>query len=179
MKVRITERGTKSYYDEFIYIAYFVKKFMKRPWSRTHRMTHYLITSIFVVILALFLELYFYKIYNDGFMLFVVGVLTLLLLYHIIYLFMVIKRIGFYKSDNKDVTFSLEKDGVLYESEDLNINLKWENIKYVIVGKYSIVFIPVSIKYAIISISVDYKNEFVEGLKKYKKENLLIERKIK
>ena len=174
MKIKIKERGPKSYYDEFIYIAYFVKNYIKNPNKRVHRMTHYLMTNIVVVVLTIIFELFFYKIYKDGFMLFVIGLLTLLLLYLVIYLVMVIKRIGIYKSDNKEVTFALEKDGLLYESEELNINLKWENIKYVIVGKYSIVFIPFSLKYLITSISIEYKDKVVEGLKKYKKEDLLV-----
>lgn len=175
MDIKVTERGPKAFYDEFLYIAFFVKKFIKNPNSRVHRMTHYLITNLVLLLAAFLLMLFFYLKDKDTYVLAVLCFLTFVFLFVLFYLVIMLKRISIYKKKMGEVIFSLNKTGITYKSEELGIDLKWENIKYALINKYSIVFIPSSTNYLITSIDIKYKEDIIKGLKKYKKMDLLID----
>ena len=175
MEVKIKERGSVAYYDEFLYIIFFIKRFIKNPKRRVHRATHYFIILAILILLLLACNIYFYIKYEDGFNTFVVGFLSVLLIYILFYLFTAYKRIKMYLNNQDEITFAIKEEGIIYKSETVNVDLKWEYIKYVVVSDNTIVFIPISIKYLITSISTDYKEQVFKGLKKYKKEDLLVE----
>ena len=176
MKITIKERGSKSFYDEFLYVCYFIKKFLKKPFTKVNKMTNYLILNLIITSAVTILEIIYYSYYRDNLILFVIGFLSLLILYLLFYLFRVYKRIEEFRNVKKEVILSIEEKGIIYESEDINVVLKWDNIKNIIVGKHAIVFLPVSQEHMLITIAIEYLEEVKKKKKKYKKLELLINR---
>ena len=95
MKITIKERGSKSFYDEFLYVCYFIKKFLKKPFTKVNKMTNYLILNLIITSAVTILEIIYYSYYRDNIILFVIGFLSLLILYLLFYLFRVFKRSNF------------------------------------------------------------------------------------
>ena len=85
-----------------------------------------------------------------------------------------IKRIKNYINDKGIKHVNIEKEYVEYKDDNKSFKVKFKDIKCVIMNKYSICFIPNSLNNAIISMTIEYKNDIINVLKKYKREELII-----
>ena len=119
MEVKVTKRGSVAYYDEFLYVIYFIKSFIKNPNRRIHRATHYFIILAVLIAFVLGANIYVYVLYKDSFNIFLVGFLSLLLLYVLFYLITAYKRINMYLNNKDEITFALKEEGIVYKSETI------------------------------------------------------------
>ena len=70
-------------------------------------------------------------------------------------------------------TLTFDKEEFTSAVEDTNkLSLKWQNTKYVLIGTYSLTFMPKSLDAIPISVPVEYKEEILDALKK---ENIELE----
>ena len=175
MRLEVKERGTKEYYDEFLYVVSKYKEFKKNPRRKAYQFTKYLILCNIFVLFALLINFYFYFDTKDLVFIFMTGALTVALIIQVVYLVMCIKRIKQLLNTKGVRIIEFNEDGVEYIDDDKNIRVKWEDLKYVIINKYSICMLPKAILQGFTSVSVKYKNDVIKGLKKYNKESLLID----
>ena len=175
MRIEVKEVGKKEYYDEFLYIFSKYKKFKKNPRRKAYQFTKYLLVYNIICFLTMLIFVLFYIYYNDPFFLFLTGMLTVTLMIAIIYQVIYTKRINMFLNNKGVKTVDINEDGIEYIDDDKNIRVKWEDVKYVIISKYSICILPKTIMQGFTSISVKYKKELIECLNKYKKENLLVD----
>ena len=60
-----------------------------------------------------------------------------------------------------------------YEGE--HCELLWDDVNYIIIGKFTVSFIPKEETNRIITTRIEYKDKILKMLKKYKKEQLLVQ----
>ena len=102
--------------------------------------------------------------------------LTLMFIYALIYLKIINKQIEDYMRVTGNRAIEINDKGIESIDEEKIVRIKWEDIYRIIINKYTICFVPEEKNSKIfMSISKEYKNEVIEGLKNYKKETLLID----
>ncbi len=175
MKIEVNKRGTKEYYDEFLYILSNIRKIKKRPQKKVHNLTIVLKAyGIFLLVSIILLIILYYKSFDIIFI-FSSGMLTLLLIYTIFYLCFVTKRINHFQERKTKIVINLTKEGITFIDDTKNIKIKWSEIDIILVNKYSISFIPKDISNIFISISTEYKDLVLKGTNKYNYNSLIID----
>ena len=72
-------------------------------------------------------------------------------------------------------TINIEKDYISYKDNNKSFRVEFDDLKYVVINKYSICFIPKNKLSALISINVEYKKDVIDALSKYKKDYLIVD----
>lgn len=174
MKFSIKERGSKEYYNEFLYVAFNYKMFLKNPHKKTHKLTNMLLYYGIMLLLFIGLFIYFYMDESNSFYLICTGIFIFVFILDVFIYISCIKRIKNYINDKGIKHVNIEKEYVEYKDDNKSFKVKFKDIKCVIMNKYSICFIPNSLNNAIISMTIEYKNDIINVLKKYKREELII-----
>ena len=173
MKIEIQNNGTKEYYEEFLYIIQKYKRINKNPRKKVHSIINMLIVEIILIILLLTISSFIfinYRIYPV-----IVGTTGVLLFIFLFSLYSYKRKVKEFMTCNETKVLKINKDCVEYFSDKITIKQKWENIKYVIINKHSIVFFPYNMNEIFISISISYKKDIIKAIKKYAKESKLID----
>ena len=58
----------------------------------------------------------------------------------------------------------------------MKYDIGWKDIKYILINKYSISFIPRDKNNILLSISTEYKDKVIDAINKYNYSNLVIEK---
>lgn len=176
MKIEVKTKGSKEYYDEFLYMAFKYKRIKKNPKMKARKLTSFLICHDSFILLSIILFIIFYWQYNDLVFIFFCGMMTLLFIYILIYLKAVKKQIKNYMGRSGNKTIDINDKCIEYKDEEKDLRIKWEDIHSIIINKYSICFLPIEQSSKIfIALSIEYKNEVLSGIEKYKKKSLLID----
>ena len=173
MKLVIKDSGTNSYYDEYLFLVQNYKKVhsdsnikIKKSSSSAY---FYLCISIIIFIGSLI----WYLLSNDAMQLCVLGLFSVSILLSIILLYLTKKRISTLSNSHQKTIFEITKDGVKVENKDKKFNLKFDEIKKILIGNYTITFIPNDITKNFITTRIEFKEDITKALKKYKKDNLI------
>ena len=58
MKLVIKDIGPANYYDEFLYICFFIRKFIKNPNKKAYRITEYYIMCLILLLIGFLVMLF-------------------------------------------------------------------------------------------------------------------------
>ena len=174
MKIEIKERGSREYYNEILYIASKYKKIIKNPKTKVNNFTKSKIIYSIIAVLVILAYIYLYYIYNDVLFIFLSGIISFALLYNIMYLININKRIDIFMNEEGIKEITLKEDKIIFKDKNKELSVDWDNVKYIIINKYSTSIIPNVITLPIISVENKYNKKIVDSIKKYNKESLLI-----
>lgn len=164
MRLEITERGPKEFYDEIMYIAANFKKFRTKPNKKTHSQTvvytGYCVMSLLVVLVFL---LEYFKEHNGMFLL-LSGMMLVCFLLFIVMIASMKKRIGLMMNEPGAKIVDIDEKGVRYESERQTLFVKWDEIINVIINKNSIVFMPRTDMQLMVSVYTRYKDQVLQAI---------------
>lgn len=174
MRIEINEKGSSNYYDEFLFIAYNYNKINNNPNMRIHGLTFnaYIYLIISVVIGIIFTILYF--IFRDKICLFTVILFILTSILSFVHIYLLKRCINKYINSHKKSTIEINKSGILAETEDSKFEIEADVLKAIIIGKYTITFIPNDSSKHFITTRIEYKDKIVKALKKYKLDKYII-----
>lgn len=173
MKFEMIKPEDKKYYNEIFYILLKYKKFLKNPNKKTISiMTSYLIKILFCIFFILYC-LFFYFVFNSLFFIFFAGYFLFAGLLNTILFFRTKKQINSILSHDNKRTITLDDKKVEYMDINKSYRDPWSSIKYVLLNKYSIVFLPISKESALIALPIEKKNDVIKLLKEYGLENLI------
>lgn len=105
---------------------------------------------------------------------FLAFILGLFIYFFIVYLSVKNDIKEYNSKPNNNAFLVLNKKGIIFEKENIKTNVDWDNIKYVLINKYTIAFISINDK-VIVAINKLYLNEIIDGISKYNKMNLVID----
>ena len=164
MRLEITERGPKEFYDEVMYISANYRKYRanpeKRPRSQTKVYTGYCAASLLVILV--FLWDYFRD--HQGIFLLLSGMMLVCFILLVVLVLGMKKRVNLMMNEQGTKVVEINESGVKYESEQQDLRMKWSNISNVIINKNSIIFMPVSEAQLMISVWTGYKEEILKGI---------------
>ena len=173
MKLEVKERGSKCFYDEFLSVMMKYKKIIKNPHKKVNRLSKEVIG---LMLLSVFLLIVFIILYKfKGYSIICVVLFSLIFILSIIYYLLMNKRISFYRNFKGTIVIEFNNDYIEYLSSKNNYKVDWDNIKSIIINKYSICFIPIYSNKVMIGISTEYKDKVIDIIKKLDKENLIID----
>lgn len=183
MKIEIKEINNpyKFYNEVYGILKIYFKKIYNNPSKRIIPLTtSYLLYCIlcFIVLLAYIIISITVTSYSN-IMLVLIGVVFVCFIIGLVRLFSSIKGIKTLVNRKTDSIFSITKDSVSIENNIVGQKneLLWSDINYILVGKYSIGFMPKkdSDRKVAIYCSINYKDKITKTLEKYKKQDLLRE----
>ena len=175
MKIEIKEREKNSYYDELLYITSNYKKIFNNPRKRVHPLSLEAIVLGCLSVLLLILFIILYKNNTNRMYLFGEYISTLLIILSVIYYFLIRKRISSLKNVKGIITISIEEEFVKFLSKKTRYKVAWQDVKYVLINKNSICFIPKKSGMILISLSTKYKDKVISRITKLDKSNLIID----
>lgn len=173
MKISKKMENPKEFYEEFLYITLMYSKLKKHPRKKASKITTFLINTESLVLIFVVLA---YRLDSDESFLVGAGIASLLV--WVISFTIISRQIkNFVKLNDEGTegTVEINQKEIEVMDDEKTIQIKWESIEYIIVNKYSISFIPKKDTGLFCSIGIDYKDEMIKALKKYKKEDLLID----
>ena len=174
MKIKVNERGPKDYYDEFLYIAFRYKDFKKKPERKAYRLTSFLLVLIPITILCMILTIIMYINTKDILDIVLITLLVFIFLVSLKYFIVTKKHLNYFMNYQGEKIIDIDSDGIKYLDNQKSISVNWSNILKIIINKYSICVLPKDTN-ILIFIYNGYFEELLQGLKKYHKEDLIID----
>lgn len=175
MRFEITGRGSNHYYDEFLYLVFNYAKYRKNPRKKLCRisLSAYLYSVVSAAMVAIFLILYLLT-KKQLFFIIQIGFIGIFIL-SLVFLTLIKISITKHSMRHIDSTFEITKDYVRVENDQKQVQLNWDDIQFIIVGKYTINFIPKDKNQQFITTRTAFKDDVFKAIKKFNKEDLIIE----
>ena len=175
LKIKVDERGSREFYEEFYYVVANYAKIKKHPEKKAvsilkNNIVYFITTGLLIVILYLF-----YILESDYFCF---TVATVLLFALVVYLRMdrtIRKAINELMSYKGTVEITMAKGKINYKDANKEINYGFDQVSSIVINKYSICIIPKQINLVLIAIPTDYKEEIVKFLEEEKLDDLLVD----
>ena len=173
MKIKIEKnKGNNLFYDEFLYIQEYCKRFIKNPKRTSKLLTkeykRLLIVGVIIFMFALLL--------HKGIVVYLcIGSLGVCIVVNIALLINANAKMKFFLEHNEDCELLLNEDYVELANSVQSCKIKWSDIKHIVVNQYTICFIPNKVPGYVLAISNEYKEDLFKVLKKLKKEDLFFD----
>lgn len=184
--MEISLKKSKKFYAESFYVSHFLNLIVNNPKKKVESIVIHYIKPLLLFLLLFLSALYsFFKVYySDAHDIFVknmkVYIIIMIILfiiflgYSLITIFMIININNLYKKSDNILKFDKDKLS-LYNGEILVSEISWDNIKYIVFNKYSIIVIPYKeVSEFIMAFDIQNKLEIQNIIQKYNKTNLII-----
>lgn len=163
------EVNNKKYYEEIMYVSNNYYIFKKNPKTKVHSLIKVFILYIIILLIFTIMLLFVPTIS---------GLAIITIIFCLLYIYLLVeakyKLREYLKHGNSKITF--DEEGVECTSEkEMSNKLYWDAIEYIIINKYSISILPKNFASVALFIEISSKDELIKALKKYKKEELLID----
>lgn len=176
MEIKIKDKPSNEFYDEFLYITTNYKKIIKYPDRKVDLLTKSIRTQIIIIIVGLLFEIMFYFITNkDHIYLYLAVILAVTLFIYIVYYFTLKKRINIYRDSDHDDRIVIDKKGITLKKKNQDVSLGFDAIDKIVINKYSIVVIPKDLSLVFLGIPADYKDDVIDGIKENHRFKLLVD----
>ena len=175
MKIEIDSKPNKNYYDEHLYVVNYYKSIKKKPQKKVHRMTRLLLGYEVFALLYIALLCFACKGNFSTFTYVALTGLVIVALTVILLLGRVVKGLNDLMKENLQKTIEITKDEVSYLDENKKVSIKWDNVEFVVINKYSTAFFSKDATNLIISVSMDYKTQVLQGIEEAGRMDLVVD----
>ena len=175
MEIVVNKRGPKEYYEEFLYILYEYRRFLKNPKTKANSFSKSMIFNIVLGAIGLVLMMVSYVVFKDTiFMIFIIALVFVLVFTILIYL-QGKKRLKDLMNDEKEKIIKIDEEGITYKDAEKLYQISWNKIKYVLVNQYTVAFFPSTVDTLIISVSNEYLDDILKGIEEVNKKELVVD----
>lgn len=175
MKLEIKERGSREFYDEFLYVVFHHKKVRKKPTKKVHSLFKEAIRYIVISLFLFLLTAYLYFSDSTGFFLFGFCFCGFVFGLSLFYLWLVQNYLHKLMKGTEVFTVEVHSKGISLETDHTKFSLDYSEIEMILIEQYAICILPKDFKRPLMSISVQYKEKFLEAIKKYHQEEMIID----
>ena len=175
LKLKVTERGSREFYEEFYYIVASYGKVIKNPQKKAssilkNNIIYFILTGLLIILLYLFF------IFDKDYISFTLATILLFALALFIRMDRSIRKIinslMEYKGTKEII---LSKNKIVYKDNDKEMVSNMDQISCVLINKYSICFLPKERTGVLIALPVEYKKDIIKFLKDEKLKDLLVD----
>jgi len=179
MKIEIQngpKEDIKNFYDEFFYIRRKYKKIRKNPKQKIKGITEFT-TVYFIFFFVLFLCTLSYTFqFRETIYYFLCFVCFIYIFISIIDLILINKNIKVSIQETSNSIINIDESGIeLIKKDNYTAKIEWQMIDKIIINHYSICIFPKQVTSLMIAFHAKYKKEFLEAIKQYQKEELIID----
>ena len=178
MKIEIKEKD-KNFFDECLYIRTYINKVMKKPKKKVCAASKFFLRGLILYIIYSLIFIIWGIVEGFDVTKIICSVVfvwfTCIMIYNN---YIIRKNINMYMNDGAIKSeFEINEKAIILKNNDKSIELNWDLVKYVIINKESISFIPITQTFdsIVMFISTKYKDDVMDAIKKYKKEELVID----
>ncbi|MBO5994572.1 MAG: hypothetical protein J6Q41_03585 [Firmicutes bacterium] len=164
MRLEITERGPKEFYDEIMYIATNFYRFRDKPERKARSQAKTYTGYCIATVLAILVFVFEYFTDRGGIFLLLAGMMLVCLIYFIALMIGIRKRIDLMMNEPGSKIIDIDERGVRFESERQTLQIRWEELSSVIINKHSIIFMPKTEVQLMISIYTKYKEQVLQAV---------------
>lgn len=176
MKIEVKERANNEFYDEVLSVMMNYKKLITNPHTKITGLTKSSITLGLISLIMLVLSIVLFSLDNSfKTYLYLIFLFSFLVCLSIIYYLMIKVRISKLKNVTGKIIVNIEKDYIEYNSNECNYKVDFADIKYIIINKNTISFLPKTVGKALISLNIKYKKDVINTLAKFEKDSLIID----
>ena len=177
MKLEITKRGSKEFYDEVLYVISKYKDIVSNSNIKIHGLRKDAISLglISLILSIITLLMYFFNKSNKMFM-YIGYFFIFLVILSIVYYLIINIRINKLREPDDKIIIKFDNKKIYYSRSNMKYDIGWKDIKYILINKYSISFIPRDKNNILLSISTEYKDKVIDAINKYNYSNLVIEK---
>lgn len=166
MEIGIDKIGSKEYYGEVLSVMSNYAKLVKNPNQKIRPLTaQAIILTVFSLVFLVIFTILYIQDQSYALYFYVVLIFAVAFILGIIYYILINRRISKLKNIGGDRKLIIEDDFVEMNVGDEKTRLEISQIKYVIINKYSISFLPQNNSLKLIAVSVDYKEEILKAIK--------------
>lgn len=170
------EENDKEFYNELLYVTTKYSRILVNPHLKMRKVTSSFLFTMLLCILSIVLLLMVYLKHNKVLILVLIILCILLLLMTLMYFIRAKMFIKEQINDSDTSTIDINKSGVrITRGKKLDYKIDWDNIKYVLINKYSISFVPLKRSYLMIGANISHKKDIIKAIKEVKKEELVID----
>jgi hypothetical protein len=175
LKLKITERGSREFYEEFYYIVASYGKVIKNPQKKAssilkNNIVYFILTGLLIIVLYLFF------VFDKDYISFTLATILLFALILFIRIDRSIRKTINSLMDYKGAKeIDLSKSKIVYKDNEKEMISNMDQISCILINKYSICFLPKERTGVLIALPVDYKKDIVKFLKQEKLEELLVD----
>jgi len=177
MKIIIKRKETdRKFYNELLYISSKYPNIVKNPNMKVHNVTNFFLTYILIGLLLMILFLLCFIKYGNW--IFIV-VIFLMISYFFMSLYFFYDSQKFINKELKateDSSLTLNTSGArLTRGKELDFKIDFKDLIYVVINRYTIVFLPKDKTKLMIGIPSKYKKDIIDELKNLKQDKLIID----
>lgn len=179
MKIEVKKINNQyQFYDEvYGILSMYSKKLYHHPYKKIIPLTKsYLIYVIFCTMMLIYLLFILLTVTNSHIILICLGIVCMCLIIGIARLIQANKGIKKLVNRNIDTTIAFNKEKISLDNKIIGQKneLRWKDIKWIIIGKYSIGFMPTKESNSQLALfcSIDYKEQVNKAIEKYQHKDL-------
>lgn len=174
IKIQIdSKEDRKKFYDEFFYIRGRYHSIIKKPSQKVEGLTKSIKRSILITIIVFVITLFGFWVgvsYYLSILCFISLFITLACLYF------ANKSLKTSIEEKSGSTINIDEHGIeLVKKDNFTAKIEWPMIDKIIINHYSICVFPKQVTSLMIAVTSQYKKEFLEAMKQYQKEHLIID----
>ena len=166
----------RDFYNELLYISSKYPMLKKNPNTKAHSVTK--IFSIYITIGFLMMVGFFllYLRYTKWIFLLILLFMSIYFFMSLYFLYDSIKFVNKEVKEEDDSILTINNSGVrITRGKKLDYKIDFKDIMYVLINKYTVVFLPKEKSNLMIGVASKYKKEIIKELKDLKKDDLIID----
>lgn len=173
MKVEISDKGTSNYYDEYLFLIQNRNKLYSNSNIKIKKSSSSIYLYLLISSMIFVSFLIWYLISKSTLQLCVMILFLFLVIFSLVVIRLIKSRIKMLLDNHQTTKFEITNTCISVENKNKKYELNLDEIKKVVIGNYTITFVPNDINKEFITTRIEYKDEIIDTLKKYKKENLI------
>jgi hypothetical protein len=176
MKIKFKSNNPKKEYDELLEINELSKTLINNPKKKVNLHTRSLIKRLLlcVICVLLFIALIMMGT-NTKMHLVLMGIILVSSIILIVMLIQTKSKINKYANEVCESTIDFSNDEINFYNKNHKCKLLWNNIKYVIINKYSICFLPYKMPNIVVSVPSSIREDIIKILIKLNKQDKLVD----
>jgi hypothetical protein len=169
------DESDKNYYEELLYITSKYNKLVRTPHVKLHKIS--VVYTVYIVLLSIMvIGLFFFL--NKSILLVIGFILCIIALIFSIY-FLCYSRNYIKKElsyDGNDPYVVISSKGISYvKGSNISYKISWNDVRWILINKYSVTFIPKKNSYLIIGVNSLYKDDIIKAVINEKKTHILVD----
>ena len=174
MRFEIKEKGSREFFEELIYVVTKRDEILKRNKLKLNTVGNYYRNTLYLGILGIVVSVLAYIFLKMNIFLLMAGMMVFLMTFVCIAIYRTNKYIEAMMNETEAKTIEVDDKGIRYKDGKKDLNYAWDDIVKVVVGDYSITFLPKNNNEFVVGMIAEYKDDILKIINDNNLQHLLI-----
>lgn len=174
MRFDIREKGSREFYEEMIYVVTKRVEILKSNKIKLNTVGNYYRNTLYLGILGIVVSLLAFIFLKMNLFFILLVIMLILMALICIAMYRTNKYVEALMNEEGTRTVEINNDGIKYKDAKKDLNYAWQDIAKVVMGDYSITFLPKNSNEFVIAIMDKYKDDVLKVINDNNLRGLLI-----